>query len=134
MSPLKQYVLAWAGLPFIAIFNGLLRELTYSSIAGEKTGHQISSILLSIIICFYVVILNSRVTLKNSVEAFSAGSAWLIFTIAFEILVGFIAGTSMSQQMQNYNVVDGHLWVVVLVTVFFAPVLLRRRTLHNIFG
>jgi hypothetical protein len=36
--------------------------------------------------------------------------------------------------MQNYNVVDGHLWVVVLVTVFFAPVLLRRRTLHNIFG
>jgi cell shape-determining protein MreD len=134
MSSLKQYILAWAGLPFIAIINGLLRELTYCYVAGEKTGHQISSIFLSIIICFYVIILNSRVTLKNSAEAFIAGFVWLILTMAFEVLVGFVASAPISQQIQNYNVLDGNLWVVVLLTVLFAPVLLRRRTLSNIFG
>jgi hypothetical protein len=134
MSSLKQYILAWAGLPFIAILNGLLRELTYCYVAGEKTGHQISSILLSLIICFYVIILNSRVTLKNSTEAFTVGFVWLILTIAFELLVGFVAGAPFNKQIQDYNILDGNLWVLVLLTVFFAPVLLRRRTLSNIFG
>lgn len=134
MSSLKKYILAWVGLPFIAILNGLLRELTYCYVAGEKAGHQISSILLSIIICFYVIILNSRVTLKNSAEAFSAGFVWLTLTMTFEVIIGFVAGTPFNQQIQSYNIVDGNLWVLVLLTVFFAPVLLRRHSLGNIFG
>lgn len=45
LSVLTKYLLAWIPLP--GIFNGVLRDLTYSHIAEEHRAHQISIIMLS---------------------------------------------------------------------------------------
>jgi hypothetical protein len=44
-APAIKYIVAWLALPIIAVFNGILRELTYAHIAGDLLAQQISSVL-----------------------------------------------------------------------------------------
>jgi hypothetical protein len=39
-----SYVLLWIPLVFIAIFNGVVRELGYATFLSELTAHQISTV------------------------------------------------------------------------------------------
>jgi hypothetical protein len=121
-----KYILAWFALPFIAIFNGVLRELTYSHMVGPHVAHQISSVLLSLFIAFYVIALNSKFTLKTTGEAMRVGLFWLIFTIVFETTFGILLGVPLSSQWKSYNIAAGNLWVLVLLSVFLSPLLFRR--------
>ena len=131
VSPTRKYILAWLVLPFIAVFNAVLRELTYKDTFGEHAAHQVSSVLLCIMIMFYVVALNNKIELKSASEALKAGTMWLLFTIVFETALGLATGAPLSRLLENYNILRGHLWILVLLTTFLSPVLLRgHKVLH----
>jgi hypothetical protein len=121
-----KYIFAWFALPFIAIFNGILRELTYSHMVGEHVAQQISSVILTLIIAFYVIALNSKLSLKNTQQAFAVGLIWLFFTLVFETLLSFILGIPFRIQLESYNLLKGNLWVLVLLTTLLSPMILRR--------
>lgn len=126
LSPLTKYLLAWIPLPGIAIFNGVLRDLTYSHIAGEHRAHQISSILLSMLVMLYVNLIHSHIRLTSLRETLFVSTVWLLLTVAFEASLGLAIGRSLNEQLENYNVFDGNLWPLVLLSVFFLPIIFRK--------
>ncbi len=131
LSPATKYMLAWLPLPGIAIFNGILRELTYSHIAGEQLAQQISSVLLSMLIMLYVVLLNSHVQLKSLRQTLFISTAWLLLTVCFEVGLGLATGVSIHEQLESYNVFRGNFWPLVLLSVFLSPILFRRHSISR---
>ena len=131
---IRQYVLGWIGLPFVAMLNGILRELTYCKAVGSTTAHQISTVMLSMTICLYVILLNTKVQLKNTSEALVAGFIWMVLTVMFEFVFSSALGVPILEQFSRYNILTGNLWALVPVTVFFAPIVLRGHRLIRFFG
>ena len=131
LSPLTKYILGWLPLPGIAIFNGILRELTYSQVAGDQLAQQISSILLSLLVMLYVVLLNSHIQLKSIREYLFAGFVWLLLTMCFEVILSLAVGTSFQEQVNNYNIFNGKFWPLVLLSVLLSPSLFRKKTDGN---
>jgi hypothetical protein len=131
---IRQYTLGWVGLPFVAMLNGILRELTYCKAVGTTTAHQISTVMLSMTICVYVILYNSRVQLKNTREAMVAGFIWMILTVMFEFILSSALGVPILEQFSRYNILAGNLWVLIPVTVFVAPVIFRGHRLIRFFG
>jgi hypothetical protein len=127
LSPFTKYILGWLPLPGIAIFNGILRELTYSQLAGEQLAQQISSILLSLLVMLYVVLLNSHIQLKSIRESAFAGIVWLLLTMWFEVVLSLAIGTSIQEQANNYNILKGNFWPLVLLAVLVSPSVFRKR-------
>src|SRR5690606_8781872 len=124
-SRLIRYKLAWLVLPFIAVFNGALRDLTYRHVFGDVLAQQISTILLIVIIIAFVILLNERIRLESS-EAWAVGITWMILTVLFELFLTLVTGGTLSDHLNQYNIGDGNLRVLVVITVFLAPIALRR--------
>ncbi len=125
-SELTRYKMAWLALPLIATFNGVLRDLTYRYMFGDHLANQISSVLLSVIIIWFVILLNERIRLQSPAQAWSVGVTWLILTIFFELLLTLATGGSLNDHLSQYDIKSGNLWILVLITVCVAPVALRR--------
>src|SRR5688572_28233193 len=131
---IRQYILGWIGLPFVAMLNGILRELTYCNTVGTISAHQISSVMLSMIICVYVMLFNSRVQLKNTREALVAGFIWMVLTVMFEFVLSSVLGVPVLEQFSRYNILAGNLWILVPLTVLLAPAVFRGHRLVRFFG
>ncbi len=125
-SRLIRYKLAWLALPFIAIFNGVLRDLTYSHVFGEQMAHQISTILLIAIIVAFVILLNERIRLESTSAAWAVGFTWMVLTVLFELILTLLTGGTLTDNLNQYNIGRGNLWILVVITVCTAPVVLRR--------
>ena len=82
-SRLIRYKMAWLVLPLMAIFNGVLRDLTYSHVFGDHLARQISAVLFIAIIVAFVIALNERIRPETNGEAWAVGITWLILTITF---------------------------------------------------
>jgi hypothetical protein len=57
---IKKYIIAWFGLPFVGIFNGTTRNLTYQKIVGEQPAHRISPLSAIVLIALYVWLISRR--------------------------------------------------------------------------
>ncbi len=59
--------------------------------------------------------------------ALRLGLTWLVLTVAFEFLFGhFVMGHSWTTLFQDYNILAGRMWSIVLVRVTTAPVIFYR--------
>ena len=55
-------------------------------------------------------------------QAWAIGVLWLALTVAFEFGFGhFVAGHSWSRLGQDYNLLAGRLWVLILLWLAVAP-------------
>ena len=58
------------------------------------------------------------------------GLIWLGLTVAFEFLFGrFVAGHSWIRLLQDYNILAGRVWSLLLLWVALAPYLFTRANL-----
>ena len=126
-----KYIIGWIPLPIVAIFNGILRDFTYSQIAGEQLARQISSVLLSLLVMLYVALLSSHVQLNSLRQSVLAGLIWLLLTVTFELILGLVVGTSFRDQLASYNIFEGNFWPIVLLSVFVSPIVFRKRDHEN---
>ena len=75
--------------------------------------------------------------IKDSIrtERWLTGIVWALLTVVFEFVAGLSGGNSIQELFAAYNPLTGNLWLLVLVTTFFAPVMessmRRRRLLHR---
>lgn len=125
---LIKTLLFWFVFTPVAILNGTIRVYVYQPWVGELLGHQISSIVGSLvfigIIYLFVRWNREQANFKNM---FLVGLIWLILTIIFEFGFGhYVMGHSWEKLLFDYNFLAGRVWLLVLLTTLLGPVMVLK--------
>jgi hypothetical protein len=127
MTTMTIYICAWVGLVALAIVNGIVRNRTYGRSMSELSAHQLSTISFMVLFGIYLYILTAYFQIHSASEALAIGGVWLLMTIIFEFLFGhYIAGHCWRRLMQDYDVLNGRVWILVLVMTFAGPYVFYR--------
>lgn len=127
MPRILVYLVCWLGMVIIGILNGLLREYTYGRALGEPTAHQLSSVIAIFLFGLYIWVLTGLSRPESGRQALIIGGMWLMMTVAFEFLFGhYVAGHSWSHLLQDYHLLKGRVWPLVLICVTLAPYLFTK--------
>lgn len=122
-----KWALAWLPMVVIAIANGAARDLWYGPSFGELAAHQISTLTALALFAVYIWFALRRLKPGSMRSAVAGGLLWFVMTVAFECLFGhYVAGESWAQLAENYDLLAGHLWPLILVWVCVAPPLFYR--------
>lgn len=135
-------VIAWIGIMVLAIANGGLRERILTPRLEARTAHQISTILLCLLILLVAWLLtpwmlgvpahtigaqppaNCHLLVANcfAADAWKIGGLWLALTLAFEFLAGhYLFGSSWQKLLADYHVLQGRIWVLVPILTLISP-------------
>ena len=127
MTPLWKYILAWVPMVPIAIVNGFLRQAWYGKYIGNLAAHQISTLSGILFFGIYIWAVLHRWRPRSRSQAWSVGLTWLALTVAFEFLFGhYVAGHSWNRLLDDYNLLEGRVWLLLLAWVTIAPVVFHR--------
>ncbi|MBN2172614.1 MAG: hypothetical protein JW731_00690 [Bacteroidales bacterium] len=119
------YILAWFVLMVIGILNGVLRVGTYGKLMPEIRAHQVSCFTGILFIGVAVYFMDEFWPMESANQALLIGTIWFILTIIFEFGFGhYIMKHSWEKLFHDYRIDKGRLWTLVLLWIFFAPVLI----------
>ena len=124
LTMLVRSVVVWLVILAVAFANGALREIWIIPRMGPQTGHVLSTLILCA-----AILLSSWLTIRwmrpaSSSAAWKIGVVWLVLTEAFEFLAGYyVFGVAWSQLLADYNLAQGRIWALVLLTTATAPAL-----------
>jgi hypothetical protein len=124
---LRRSLVVWFGLLVLAIGNAGVRETLITPSMGASAGHVISTMTLcaAILLLSWLTIAWIRPGLSG--DTWAIGGLWFGLTAAFEFLAGhYLFGNPWSRLLEDYNVVRGRVWVLVLLTTALAPLLSAR--------
>ena len=113
----------WLFFIILAIINALIRNIGYKPIIGDLRAHQLSTIIFMVIILVvtYLVLRFSNIQLTDK-DALIMGLIWVILTIVFEFVAGhYIFGNSWEKLIEDYNILKGRIWSLVLLTTLISP-------------
>jgi hypothetical protein len=117
-------LLAWLAILVLAIVNGALRQALLIPRMGERAGHVVSTLLLSLLVFGAAWILVPWIRPGTTRDAWVIGVVWVILTLSFEFLAGhYLFGNTWEKLLEDYNVAAGRIWVLVVITTLLAPVL-----------
>ena len=133
---IMKYLIIWICFIPAAILNGGLREYVLVPVIGQKWALPASGIILSGLIFLITWFMLPRLIKDNiRTERWLMGIVWALLTAIFEFVAGLSGGNNIQELLAAYNPLTGNLWLLVLVTTFFAPVMessmRRRRLLHR---
>lgn len=122
-------------MAILAVLNGFGRELVLVPRIGEYPGHVLSTALLIAAILVVSAVYFTRTSIEYSLaELLLVGTIWVMLTIGFEFVVGYAEGIPVETTLAQYDVLAGHVWILVPITLFLAPLVFgwytrgRRRT------
>jgi hypothetical protein len=118
------YTLAWLPMLFIAVANGVARDLGYKKYTTELRAHQISTLTAAILFAFFTLALGRRWPLESATQALWVGGIWFLLTVAFEVIFGrYVAKHPWSQLAADYDLRRGRVWPLLLLWLFVLPCL-----------
>jgi hypothetical protein len=127
MKVVLTYALSWLGLVVLSILNGILRQAVYGKYMSELSAHQLSTLIGLILLAIYIWILTRIFPLESSKQAMLIGGLWLFMTVLFEFVFGhYVVGHPWSKLFQDYNLIQGRLWLLILVWTAVAPYVFYR--------
>ena len=127
MHYLIKSFLVWLLFIPLAIANGALRDLLLTPALGDTLGRAVSSLSLSLLILGLTVLLINRFGVNTHARYLVVGAFWLVLTVLFEVSFSLLVmGHPMDELLMDYDIFRGRLWLMVLVTTFFAPLLASR--------
>jgi hypothetical protein len=92
--------------------------------AGEHAGQIIGTLVFCPVIfavTYFSICWINPTGLQN---AFTVGIIWVLLTMAFEFLAGhYLFGNSWEKLFSEYEIWNGRLWVLILVTNLISPVM-----------
>ena len=133
----KIYVQAvgiWVLMLILAIINGIMRNGVYGPrIGNELLAHQISTVTIIIMFLSVMYIFfkwtSAEYTKKDLV---AIGVLWVVLTIGFEFIFGhYIMGNPWSKLFHDYNILEGRVWSLVLLTTLVGPYFVGKYLLHH---
>jgi hypothetical protein len=117
---------AWLLLPFLAVANGAIRDLTYGRSMSRMMAHSVSVFPLIAAIMLWATFLERRWPLRDGDQTARVGLVWFGLTIAFEFALGAVLHVPVPDMLAAYDVTRGQLWPLVVLTMALAPELARR--------
>lgn len=116
-------LLVWLLLVVLAIGNGTLRTFLLVPRLEERTGHAVSTVLLSALIAITAWLTIRWIRPPTAKDAWLVGTLWLVLTLAFEFGAGhFLFRNSWERLLADYDLRNGRIWILVLLTTLLAPV------------
>lgn len=111
----------------LAIVNGAVREKLYGPFMGELSAHQLSTLSGIILFGLYIWILTGIWRIETSNQAFVIGIMWVIMTVLFEFIFDhFIMNHPWGKLFHDYNLLEGRVWLLVLIWTAIAPYVFYR--------
>lgn len=117
---IKQ-ILLWLPMIVIAFGNATLRELLFIKYYNEFRAHQLSTITLIVLCAIYIWLVIPLLNIQNSRQAFLIGIVWVLLTVMFEFTLGRLTNKSWEYLLRDYNIFDGRIWLVFLISLFLLP-------------
>lgn len=127
MLVLLRSFLLWLLFIPLAILNGVMRDLVLAPSLGDAAGRALSSVTLSALILGVAMLFIKRIGVNTLTWLLIVGSFWLVLTVLFEFsFFLLVMGHPMDELLLDYDLFRGRLWLLVLATTFFAPLIAAR--------
>jgi hypothetical protein len=121
---LLKTAMIWFIIAVFAVANGIFREKILAPYLGEMLAVPLSGITLSIIIFTITYLCFNLLSNNKSLVYLYIGIQWVIMTLVFEFVFGhFIIGKSWSELLQVFNILEGNLFTLALLSSLFSPIL-----------
>ena len=115
-------VIAWLPMPFIGVANGMFRQFFLLYYLSDFRAHQVSTLLLIVLLLVYIAIIHKKLSIKSSKDAWLTGTCWATLTILFELMMGrFVSHLTTGEMLAAYNLMSGNLWLLVPLTLLGMP-------------
>lgn len=115
--------LFWLGLLVVAIAFGAGREFLLTPRLGDTAARAVGTLALCAVDFALIRVFVGRMGIKEAGTLWGLGVFWVVLTLAFEFGFGRWRGMSWGELLADYNVLQGRLWVLVLVTLLVGAVL-----------
>ena len=117
-------LVVWLLLLLVAVLNGAVRETFITPRVGDQAGRALSSLMLACLIILIGQLTAAWLAIEHNRNAWETGLIWLALTLAFEFFAGhFVFGTPWKAIVAEYDVMQGRIWIVVLIATLLSPVL-----------
>ena len=114
----------WVIIALFAIMNGIFRENVLVSILGQHMAVSVSGIMLSIIVFIVTYLFFPFIGKHHTLAYFFIGLQWVVMTLMFEFVFGhYVMGKPWTSIFQVFNIMEGNLFIIVLVVSLFSPIL-----------
>jgi len=122
MPWLRAFVV-WVVLATAMVALGTVRERLLIQRLGELPAHRLSCFVGSLLILAVgYAALPWLGVLDAPARQMKVGAFWLLLTLPFELIFGhWVAGQSWSRLLENYNLLHGKLFILILALVLLAP-------------
>lgn len=122
-----RYLAAWFAMLAAAMVNGALRDLTYGRWLPALLANQLSCLSGILLLGVVIYLYGRRWPFASARQAWYAGLFWMALTVAFEFLFfHYVAGHPWVDLLENYDIVHGRLWPLILLWVTVAPYVFYR--------
>lgn len=111
----------WFLLLVIAVVNGALRDVFITPVMGISRAHNLSCIPASIAIFAGALATFKYLRCRDYISAVAIGATWLAMTLTFEFGFGWLRGLPVETMLAEYNILNGRLWPLVLLTTAASP-------------
>lgn len=118
-----RYFLYWFPMLLLAIGNGTVRDLWYKKPMGELAAHQLSTVILMILLGIYMWLIMVKFPPQSVKYAIAIGLFWALLTLIFEFGFGLLRGHSWSVLLIDYHVLKGRIWILIPVWISLFPYL-----------
>jgi hypothetical protein len=121
----------WIVMLIFAIINATLRNEVYGPKVTELLAHQISTIIYIAGIILVMVLFFSRTTAPYAPkDLIVIGILWMVLTVIFEFGFGhYVIGHTWLRLLHDYNIFEGRIWSLVLITELIGPYIIGRNFL-----
>ena len=127
LGVIVRALVVWVGMLLIAIANGTFRVGVLELRMVEAAAHVTSTIMLCLLILVYTWTTISWIAPPSLPQAIAVGILWVVLTVGFEFGFGlFVADRPWPELLAAYNVLQGRVWALVLITIALAPYLTAR--------
>lgn len=116
----------WLGFLAVAILAGAGRELYLTPRLGDTLARAVGSVFLCVAFLALMSLFLRRFNVSGLSTLLGLGAFWAGLTLAFEFGFGFWRGLTLETMLADYNLLQGRLWLLVPMTLFFGPPLLGR--------
>lgn len=115
---------AWIGFAGIAVLCGALRVKLLEPRLGESAAHVVGTLVVCLGLMAGIMLFVPASGLTETWPLMRIGAFWTALTVGFEFFFGrVVMKKSYAELLADYDVFRGRVWVLVLATTFWGPVL-----------